>query len=119
MSKSLAWLVYLLTAAFFACFFLWPLGQIVFGRGGAFFDADGHFTFAFVAEVFRNRIYLVGLRNAFFLGLASTVAATAIALPLAWVADRFEFPAKKTLSGLLLVPMILPPFVGAIGVRQI
>jgi iron(III) transport system permease protein len=119
MSKSFAWLVYLLTGAFFACFFVWPIGEIVLGRGGAFFDADGHFTFAFVAEVFRNRIYLEGLRNAFLLGLASTVATIAVALPLAWAADRFEFPGKKVLSALLLVPMILPPFVGAIGVRQL
>ncbi len=119
MPNSIAWLVYLLTAAFFACFFLWPIGEIVFGHGGAFIDADGKFTFAFVAEVFRNQIYVEGLRNAFLLGVASTLFTTLIAVPLAWLADRFDFPAKKPLSALLLVPMILPPFVGAIGVRQI
>ena len=48
----------------------------------------------------------------------STGAALAIALPLAFVADRFEFPGKKLLTGAILVPMILPPFVGAIGIRQ-
>ena len=115
MSKPLAWIVWLLTAAFFACFFVWPIGTTV---AGAFFDADRKFTFDFVAEVFRNRIYLEGLRNAFLLAVASTVATLAIALPLAFVADRFEFPGKKLLSALVLVPMILPPFVGAIGIRQ-
>jgi len=115
MSKPLAWLVWLLTLAFFAAFFIWPIGATL---TGAFFDADGRFTWEYIAEVFRNRIYLEGLRNAFFLGLASTVATLLIALPLAFIADRFEFPAKKLLSGLLLVPMILPPFVGAIGIRQ-
>ena len=115
MSKPFAWIVWLLTAAFFACFFVWPIGTTV---AGAFFDADRKFTFDFVAEVFRNRIYLEGLRNAFLLAVASTVATLAIALPLAFVADRFEFPGKKLLSALVLVPMILPPFVGAIGIRQ-
>ena len=115
MSKTFSWLVYALTAAFFACFFVWPIGTVL---GGAFFDADRRFTFDFVAEVFRNRIYLEGLRNAFFLAIGSTTAALAIALPLAWVADRFEFPGKKLLTGAILVPMILPPFVGAIGIRQ-
>jgi len=119
MSKPFAWFVYALTAAFFGCFFFWPIAQIVAGRGGAFVDQDGRWTLEFIAEVFRNRIYLEGLRNAFLLGVASTVATVAIALPLAWAADRFEFPGKKLLSALLLVPMILPPFVGAIGVRQI
>jgi iron(III) transport system permease protein len=116
MSKSFATVIYALTIAFFAAFFIWPIAQTL---GGAFLDADGHVTFAYVAEVFRNEIYLVGLRNAFFLGLASTVVTVAIALPLAFVTDRYDFPGKKALGALLLVPMILPPFVGAIGIRQI
>ncbi len=116
MSKALVWLVSLSAAAFFACFFLWPIATTV---GGAFIDADGHLTFAYIAEVFRNRIYLEGLRNAFLLAVASTALTAAIAVPLAWLADRFTFPGKKLLSALLLVPMILPPFVGAIGIRQL
>lgn len=116
MSKSLAWVAWLLTLAFFTCFFIWP---IVTTLNGAFFDADGRFTFAFVAEVFRNRIYIEGLQNSFFLAVASTLATLVIALPLAFLADRFDFPGKKLFSALVLVPMILPPFVGAIGVRQI
>jgi iron(III) transport system permease protein len=115
MSKTFAWLVYLLTAAFFACFFLWPIWTAL---AGAFFDADRHFTFEFVAEVFRNRIYLEGLGNALLLAVGSTATALLIALPLAWIADRFDFPGKTLLSAAILVPMILPPFVGAIGVRQ-
>jgi iron(III) transport system permease protein len=116
MSKTFATVIYALTLAFFAAFFIWPIAQ---NLGGAFLDADGHVTFAFVTEVFRNEIYVDGLRNAFFLGLASTVVTIAIALPLAFVTDRFDFPGKKLLAAFLLVPMILPPFVGAIGVRQI
>ncbi len=115
MSKSLAMVVYALTLAFFAAFFVWPIAQTL---GGAFLDADGRITFAYVAEVFRNEIYVEGLRNAFFLGLASTILTIAIAVPLAFVTDRYEFPGKKILGALLLVPMILPPFVGAIGIRQ-
>src|SRR5436190_3894316 len=116
MSKTFAWLVYVLTAAFFACFFLWPLGATL---GGAFFDADGKFTFEFVAEVFRNRIYLEGLGNAALLAIGSTLLSLLIATPLAFAADRYEFPGKKLLTAAILIPLILPPFVGAIGVRQI
>ncbi len=116
MSKSIAWLIFAGTAIFFGCFFLWPLCQTL---DGAFRDADGHVTFAFIAEVFRNRIYTEGLWNAFLLAVASTFFTALVALPLAWVADRVDFPGKKLLTALLLVPMILPPFVGAIGIRQI
>jgi iron(III) transport system permease protein len=116
MSKTFSWFVYLFTAAFFGCFFLWPIGGTLMG---AFLDADHKLTFDFVAEVFRNQIYLEGLRNAFFIAAGSTAASLAIAMPLAFLADRFEFPGKKLLSAAILVPMILPPFVGAIGVRQL
>ncbi|EDY16520.1 hypothetical protein CfE428DRAFT_5943 [Chthoniobacter flavus Ellin428] len=92
MSKTFAWFVYVLTAAFFACFFLWPIGTTL---GGAFFDADGKFTFVFVTEVFRNRIYLEGLGNSLLLAIGSTALAFAIALPLAFVADRYEFPQRS------------------------
>ncbi|MEQ1862102.1 MAG: iron ABC transporter permease [Chthoniobacteraceae bacterium] len=116
MSKTFAALIYALTIAFFAAFFLYPISQAL---GGALFDADGHFTLDYIAEVFRNEVYVEGLRNAFFLAVFSTIATTAIALPLAFLTDRFDFPGKKILGALLLVPMILPPFVGAIGIRAL
>jgi iron(III) transport system permease protein len=108
MSKPVLAVVYALTLAFFGAFFLWPIAQTV---GGALFEGN-RLTFAFIREVFRNEIYVDGLRNAFLLAVASTAATLLIALPLSFIADRFEFPGKKLLSTLVLVPMILPPFVG-------
>jgi iron(III) transport system permease protein len=115
MSKPFAAIIYALILAFFGAFFLWPISQTL---SGALWDADGKFTLDYVLEVFRNEIYVEGLRNALLLGAASTVVTILIALPLAVLADRFDFPAKKVLTALILVPMILPPFVGAIGIRQ-
>jgi iron(III) transport system permease protein len=115
MSKPVLAVVYALTLAFFGAFFLWPIAQTV---GGALFEGN-RLTFAFIREVFRNEIYVDGLRNAFLLAVASTIVTLLIALPLSFISDRYEFPGKKLLTGLVLVPMILPPFVGAIGVRQI
>ena len=40
-------------------------------------------------------------------------------MPLALLARRYDFKGKAVVNGLLLVPLILPPFVGAIGMRQI
>jgi iron(III) transport system permease protein len=116
MSRPISLLVAALTAAFFAAFFVYPIAQTL---KGAFFDADDHFTLLYAAEVCRDPIYVEGLRNAFLIGIASTAGAFILAVPLAWLADHFDFAGKKTLSALLLAPMILPPFVGAIGVRKI
>lgn len=56
--------------------------------------------------------------HSFGIGLASTLAASVIAVPLAYFVARLRFPGKSFLSGLLLVPLLLPPFVGAVGLRQ-
>jgi iron(III) transport system permease protein len=116
MSKNFSIAVYAITLLFFACFFLLPVTETL---RGAFFDQDGRFTLAYITEVFRNPIYLEGLRNSFIVAVSVTILAMLIALPLAWIADRFLFPGKTLFSALILVPMILPPFVGAIGIKQI
>ncbi|MDX2118087.1 MAG: iron ABC transporter permease, partial [Planctomycetota bacterium] len=41
------------------------------------------------------------------------------ALPLAVIAANFRFPGKSFFNASVLIPMILPPFVGAIGVRAL
>lgn len=115
MSNRLAWTVWTITLVLLGFFFIFPLVTTV---QRAFFDANGHFTFAYVAQVFANQTYTEALRNSFLLGIATTILALAIALPLALLGDRYEFPGKKLLLAVILVPMILPPFVGAIGLRQ-
>ena len=116
MSHSLARLVFVLTALFFGAFFIWPVLQIL---QGGFIDADGRLTFSYLGALLTDPTYLGGLRNSFLLACAATTLALLIALPLAVVSDRFLFPAKALLGSLVLVPMILPPFVGAIGIKQI
>jgi iron(III) transport system permease protein len=59
------------------------------------------------------------LFNSFKIAVATTILATLIALPLAVLAANFNFPGKKFFSAAVLVPMILPPFVGAIGMRAL
>jgi iron(III) transport system permease protein len=108
--------VFGLTAVFFLFFFALPIWETV---NGAFRLPDGSFTLAYVIEVFRNPIYLEGLWNSALMGIFSTAAAMLIALPLAVLTDRYLYPGKSLFSALVLVPMILPPFVGAIGVKQI
>lgn len=116
MSKPLSIFVFALTAIFFACFFLLPIVETL---SGAFYEPGSGFTLAYVIEVFRNPIYLEGLWNSLLMGVFSTLLAIGIALPLAFLTDRYLFPGKTLLSALILIPMILPPFVGAIGVKQI
>src|SRR3984885_15424148 len=116
MKTNFALLLYFGVLAFFGLFFVLPIAIAV---RGAFLDQTGALTLDYVREVFRNPIYLEGFTNALRLAIGSTFFAFAIAAPLAWISERFEFPGKRLLSGFLLMQMMFPPFVGAIGVRQI
>ncbi|HEX9265442.1 MAG TPA: iron ABC transporter permease [Candidatus Binatia bacterium] len=59
------------------------------------------------------------LANSVNLGLTVTLFTTLVSLPLAFLLVRYEFPGKGLLNGLILIPLVLPPFVGAIGMRQL
>jgi iron(III) transport system permease protein len=115
-SKSASRLVLWVTLLFLTVFLLWPVLESVMG---AFVDPAGRISMAYLSEVFRNPIYIEGLLNAVLMGIGSTAIALIIALPLAWVGDRYEFPLKGLLTGLALAPMVLPPFVGAIGMMAV
>jgi iron(III) transport system permease protein len=114
MKRSLAWTVFVISFALLGVLFLAPLWMVV--RGGFF--SSGHFTLRYLTGVFQNPIYAEGLLNSFLIALGTTTLVTLIAVPLAWLGNRYDFPLKKLVSGLILVPMILPPFVGAIGFQQ-
>ncbi len=110
-----AWFLWLLLSGIFMLILVWPIFEVI--RGG--FVVEGHWTADYLLGVFRNPIYTEGLVNSFRIALGSTALAAGIAVPLAWLAHTFQFPGRRYCCVLLLVPMVLPPFVGAIGVMQI
>jgi iron(III) transport system permease protein len=115
MRKSTAWIIFFFVLGLFSLLFLWPLTRVITGG----FYVEGKVTFRYLLNVFRNPIYAEGMLHSLMLGVTTTSIALLISVPLAWLSHRFDFRGKKLLSGLLLVPMILPPFVGAIGFQQI
>lgn len=116
MSRSLALLVFGIMAAFFSCFFAYPIWTTV---KLAFETPDHHFTLEFVAEVFSNQLYREGLINSFVIAIWTTLGCLVVSLPLSVLFVRFAFPGKTLLNSLVLTPMVLPPFVGAIGIKAI
>ncbi len=109
-----AWLLFGLLTAVFGLLLIWPVLTVV---GGGFW-VNGRFTVRYLAGVFRNPIYAEGLANSLRLAVSATGLAALLAIPLAWLAHVYTFRGQRTLTALLLVPMVLPPFVGAIGVMQ-
>lgn len=87
---------------------------------GAFRTRDGKdWTAAHVLSVFRDPVLREGLINALLIAALTTLVAALIAAPLALVGARCRFRGQTLLQALILVPLILPPFVGAIGMRHL
>jgi len=72
-----------------------------------------------MAEIFGNFLYREGLVNSLGIAVVTTFLVVLIALPPALLYDRYEFPGKNWSHLAIMAPMILPPFVGALGFQQI
>ncbi|MBS11126.1 MAG: ABC transporter permease [Gemmatimonadetes bacterium] len=101
-------------AAFFGAFLLYPLWYAIVGA----FYVDGRFTFEFIEFMLTSPVYGEAIMNSFRLAMVTTVATTLLSLPLAFLLVHYNFKGKGFLQGVILVPMVLPPFVGAIGMKQ-
>jgi iron(III) transport system permease protein len=110
----------LILAAFFGAFLIYPLVGLL---GGAFLltDAQGHtqFTLRFFQLLIDNRLYRLSFVNSFEIASLATIFTALIAVPVAVLFTRYDFPGREWLRPALLAPLILPPFVGALGIKHL
>jgi iron(III) transport system permease protein len=98
-----------LLLVFFALFLILPVYTVV----------EQGLNFPMLLEIFKSSIYLEGLLNSFAIAAVTTFMVFIIALPLAVVYDKFEFPGKALTNLFVMLPLILPPFVGALGFQHL
>ncbi|MEW6160331.1 MAG: iron ABC transporter permease, partial [Verrucomicrobiota bacterium] len=100
---------------FFGAFLFYPISFMLRKA----FGAEGELTWRYFALLFSSPLERESLRNSFVIATLTTLFTTLLTLPLAHWMTRFSFRGKTLLGALLLVPMIMPPFVGAIGLKQL
>ncbi len=108
-----------LVFAFLFLFLIYPVLHVV--QGSVLVEQAGrtHFTLIFFQLFAQSPFMARCLANSLALGLVVTLLCALIALPLAQLFVRHDFPGKPFWQALLMAPLILPPFVGAIGIQQI
>lgn len=106
----------ILLLALLGVFLIWPVVLIL---RGAFVDASGGWSIEPLRLVFLDPALRRGLINSGLIAVATTLVSLLLALPLAVLASRYAFLGRGVLSALVLVPMVLPPFVGAIGMKHL
>jgi iron(III) transport system permease protein len=108
--------VYILVSPLFLILFayvIYPLYktflQSVVGEAGLSTESYRNF---FSLESTAN---LEALFNSAFISIISVISCAIVGVTMAFLLQRYEFPGRKVLSVLVLVPMALPPLIGALS----
>ncbi|MBN8556089.1 MAG: iron ABC transporter permease [Proteobacteria bacterium] len=111
-----AWLAFGLILAFLLLFLIVPVGTVIYT---AFVNETGSLTVGHFANFFGQLVFRESFFNSLGVALASTLFASIIAVPLAYLTVRFEFRGAVLIQTLGVLPLIMPPFVGAVALQLI
>jgi iron(III) transport system permease protein len=103
-------------AVFLALFLLIPIATVFFV---AFADGEGGFTMSHFAGFFSQSLLRESLYNSLYVASMSVVLASLIAVPLAYFTVRFRFRGATLVQTLGVLPLIMPPFVGAVAMQLV
>lgn len=80
----------------------------------SFRTADA-FSLDFYREAYGKSVNLRALGNTLFISISAVAFSALIAIPSAWLVTRTDVPARRRLRALLLLPYVVPPYLGAIA----
>ena len=106
----------LVIALFLIVFLVIPVGAVCYT---AFSDGHGGLTLAYFTSFFGISLMRESFWNSLLVASASVFFASLIALPLAYFTIRFEFRGALLIQTLGVLPLIMPPFVGAVAMQLI
>ncbi len=105
-----------LITLFLLTFLIVPVANVVYV---AFADGDGGVTLSHFGAFFGISLMQESFGNSLIVALASVFFASVIALPLAYLTIRFKFRGALLIQTLGVLPLIMPPFVGAVAMQLI
>jgi iron(III) transport system permease protein len=106
----------LLVFGFLLLFLAVPVGTVFYS---AFVNADGSFTMGHFGAFFNQPLMQEAFFNSLYVAGWSALLASLIAVPLAYFTVRFEFRGALIIQTLGVLPLIMPPFVGAVAMQLI
>ena len=101
--------------AFLAAFLVIPVLLVFYT---AFRDpGTGALTLQNFGDVFGSELMRRSFWNSFYVSAMSVVWASVFALPLAYFTTRFDFRGSGIIQTLGVIPLIMPPFAGAVAMQ--
>ncbi len=104
-----------IVAAFLVAFLIVPVASVVFI---AFWDGE-RLTLVNFADFFRTSIMIESAWNSIYVAVMTVAFATLIAVPLAYITVRFRFKGSALIQTLGIIPLVMPPFVGAVAMQLV
>ncbi|RAI41333.1 ABC transporter permease [Rhodoplanes roseus] len=109
------WAVAIAIAAFLLVALVIPVGTVVYV---AFTEkGTGDFTLVNFVDFARTDLLVRSTWNSIWAAMMTVVLATALALPLAVITTRYDFRGAALVQTLGFLPLIMPPFVGAVAMQ--
>jgi len=100
---------------FLAVFFLVPLLSVI---TTAFMQkGTSSFTLLNFYDFFQNDLFRRSLQNSLYASFMAVLCASVFSIPLAYITTRFEFRGAVLIQTLGVLPLIMPPFAGAIAMQ--
>ena len=85
----------------------------------AFTGADGGFTLVHFQDFYRTALLREAFWNSLYVASMTVVVASLIAVPLATILARYRFRGAALIHTLGVIPLVMPPFVGAVAMQLI
>ena len=106
---------FFLIASFLIIFLVIPVFSVFYA---AFIDPyTGNFTLVNFLDFFKNQLFIESFFNSFYVAIMSVLLSTVFALPLSYFTTRFQFRGSIIIQSLGFIPLIMPPFVGAVALK--
>lgn len=104
-----------LIAIFLVLFLIVPVATVIYV---AFTEkGTGAFTLVNFVDFVRTDLFVRSFWNSIYVSAMAVVLASLFALPLATLTTRFEFRGALIIQTLGFIPLIMPPFVGAVAMQ--
>jgi iron(III) transport system permease protein len=108
-------LIFLILLALLFTFILYPLIRVLYVA----FTEEGTLSLAHFVNFFDRALFKESFSNSLMAGVMAVIFGSLISLPLAFFTIKYDFKGRTLIQTLGVLPLVMPPFVGAVALQLI
>ena len=107
--------IFLVLLALLFTFILYPLIRVLYVA----FTEGGTLSLSHFINFFERALFKESFLNSLIAGLMAVIFGSLISLPLAFFTIKYDFKGRTLIQTLGILPLVMPPFVGAVALQLI